>query len=399
MQRDFLEMSRILNISAMILNVIVLSAVIWIVVPAPFYNVWLFSVAASEWSLWFGALGLIGVVCSLFVRIFYGNGHLWIISIILGSLAVIISLYPLISVISTAREFNISLSLKQYFSGVWKENNPAKIQTFTFAHLGETDLQLDVYSPSADSINNGASVIIVHGGSWNGGGRNDFPQWNRWLAEQGFTVFDIDYRLVQPNYLTATGDVKCAVRWVKENAAKFKISPERSALLGRSAGAHLALLAAYSADDARFPASCIDEKISEDVRAVISFHAPTDLLWDFDNPANQSVIDGPTTLTNFLGGNPHESDELRERFILASPVAHVDSATPPTLLIHGGQDQLVRRENMKFLAGKLTEANVPHETLLIPYAQHGFDYNFNGWGAQTIKPVLLEFLRKNTNVK
>ena len=111
---------------------------------------------------------------------------------------------------------------------------------------------------------------------------------------------------------------------------------------------------------------------------MISFHAPTDLLWDFDNPANQSVIDGPTTLTNFLGGNPHESDKLRERFILASPVAPVDYATPPTLLIHGGQDQLVRRENMKFLAGKLTEANVPHETLLIPYAQHGFDYNFNG---------------------
>lgn len=398
MQRDLPEISRILSISAIVLNVIALSAVIWIVVPAPAYNVWLFSVAASEWSLWFGALALLGVVCSLFVRVFYRNGNLSFVSIILGSLAVIISLYPLFSVISEAREFGVSLSLRQYFSGVWKENNASKIQTETFAHIGETDLQLDVYSPSVDSINSGASVIVVHGGSWNGGERSDFPQWSRWLAEQGFTVFDIDYRLAQPNYLTATGDVKCAVRWIKNNAAKFKISPDRIALLGRSAGAQLALLAAYSAADARFPASCTENQTSEDVRAVISFYAPTDLFWAFDNPANQSVIDGPTMLANFLGGNPHESDELRERFILASPVAQVDSAAPPTLLIHGGQDQLIKSENLKFLAAKLTEANVPHKTFLIPYAQHGFDYNFNGWGAQIVKPVLLEFLQKNTGV-
>ncbi|MEJ7700346.1 MAG: alpha/beta hydrolase [Pyrinomonadaceae bacterium] len=91
--------------------------------------------------------------------------------------------------------------------------------------------------PMTNSAANGASVIVVHGGSWNGGERNDFPQWNRWLAVQGYTVFDIDYRVApQPNYLTATSDVKCAIRWIKNHAAEFEISPERIALLGRSAG-------------------------------------------------------------------------------------------------------------------------------------------------------------------
>jgi acetyl esterase/lipase len=389
--------NRFLHILPLLLNLIVLLAVIWIIVPAPAYDIWLFSVAASEWSLWFGALALIGLICSLFA----GKGKLRLASLIIGSIAFIISLYPLLSIVSPAREQNVSLSPKRYFNGLWHENNSSKSQpknftTYTFASLDGKDLQSDVYLPTENTANNGASVIVIHGGSWSGGVRSDFPQWNRLLAAQGFTVFDIDYRLAQPNYLTATGDVKCAVRWIKENAEKFKVSPDRIALLGRSAGAHLALLGAYSAGDARIPASCSEKETSEYVRAVVSFYAPTDLLWAYDNPANQFVINGPATLFRFLGGNPHESSEMRERYVLASPVSHVAPDTPPTLLIHGGQDQLVRRENMNLLADKLKQKAVPHRTLFIPYAQHGFDYNFNGWGAQISESAILDFLRENT---
>ncbi len=386
-----------LNILPLLLNSIALLAVIWIIVPAPAYNIWLFSVAASEWSLWFGAIALIGIVCSLFNR----DGNLWLASLTIGGIALIISLYPLFSVISTAREQNVSLSLGRYFNGLWKGNNSSKddtknFTTYTFAQASGKDLQLDVYSPTQNTVNNGASLIVVHGGSWSAGERSDFPQWNQMFAAQGFTVFDVDYRLAQPNYLTANGDVKCAVKRIKENAGKFKISPDRIALLGRSAGGHLALLAAYSAGDARLPASCSETSASENVRAVVSVYAPTDLLWAYDHPANERVIDGPATLANFLGGSPRESDEMRERYILASPASHITRNTPPTLLIHGGQDQLVRPENMNFLADKLKEAGVPHKTLFIPYAQHGFDYNYNGWGAQISESAILDFLSENT---
>lgn len=379
-----------------LLNSIALLAVIWIIVPALTYNIWLFSVVASEWSFWLGALALIGIICSLFNR----GGNLWIASLIIGIIALIISLYPFFSVVSTAREQNVSLSLGRYFNGLWKENGSSKdntknFTTHTFAQVDGKDLRLDVYSPTQNTANNGASLIVVHGGSWSAGERSDFPQWNQMFAAQGFTVFDVDYRLAQPNYLTATGDVKCAVKWVKENAAKFKISPDRIALLGRSAGGHLALLAAYSAGDARLPASCSQTDVSENVRAVISIYAPTDLSWAYDNPANQRVIDGPQTLANFLGGSPHESDEMLERYVVASPVSHITRNTPPTLLIHGGQDQLVRPENMNLLADKLKQEGAPHKTLFIPYAQHGFDYNFNGWAAQISESAILDFLREN----
>jgi acetyl esterase/lipase len=395
--------SKIINILPLILNLIALIAVVWIIVPAPSASIWLFSVAASEWSLWIALASLVGIVLASIARLFYGERKIWLATIIVGSIVLTIALYPLFSALMLAREQNVSLSIKEYFSTIWKKDNDsdsknAKTTTYAFARIDEKDLLLDVYSPTNKSENNGASVVVIHGGSWSSGVRSDFPQWNRWLAEQGFTVFDIDYRLSQPNYLSAIGDVKCAVRWIKNHAAEFNFSPDRMAVLGRSAGAHLALLAAYSVGDARLSASC-ETAADENLRAVVSFYAPTDLLWDFDNPANESVINGPLTLGNFLGGNPHEANEIRERYVLASPTAHVSNRTPPTLLIHGGRDQLVREENMRFLAEKLENANVPHQTVFIPYAQHGFDYNFNGFGSQIVKPIVLKFLIENTKTK
>jgi dipeptidyl aminopeptidase/acylaminoacyl peptidase len=80
--------------------------------------------------------------------------------------------------------------------------------------------------------------------------------------------------------------------------------------------------------------------------------------------------------------------------LFASPIENVSKNSPPTLLIHGGKDQLVRLENMERLAGKLNELNVVNETLNIPYGQHGFDYNFNGWGSQITKTTILNFLNR-----
>jgi acetyl esterase/lipase len=418
-------MSRVLNILALLASVIALLAAALIVLPAPAYNLWLIAVAASEWSLILVALAAFGILCGLLARALGGGRLLWRVSTLSGALAILIALYPVLSGWRMAHAQGVSLSLRQYFAFAENEtadaaNQSAEVgfKTYTFANVENRALQLDAYLPS-DVVagDGGAGVIVVHGGSWNAGERNDFPQWNHWLSREGFAVFDIDYRISpQPNWQTATGDVKCAVLWVKQHAAEFHISPDRLAVLGRSAGGHLALLAAYANDDdddAALPASCssannVDAgapmiagvaKIPKDasVRAVAAFYAPTDLLWAYDNPANQRVLDGPAKIRNFVGGDPRASSEIQQRYQEASPVAHVSAQrTPPTLLVHGGHDQLVRRENMDRLEAKLKEAGVAHQTLFVPYAQHGFDYNFNGWGAQVVRPVLLKFLRENT---
>ena len=387
-----------LKITIFILSLTAILAAIWIIIPAPAYNVWLFSVAASEWSLWIGVISLIAIAVSSFVLLSESGGKLWIASLLFSIIALVISVYPFLSVRQLAQRENVSLSFGEYFSRFKNADNSEKeFTTKTFTKIDGKNLEFDVYLPTAKNINNGASIVVIHGGSWNAGERNDFPNWNKWLAANGFTVFDIDYRLApQPNYLTANGDVKCAVLQIKKRSQEFNISPERIALLGRSAGGHLALLAAYSAENENLPPSCSISEQSEKVRAVVSFYAPTDLLWAFDNTANEFVIDGKEKLSNFLGGSPHESKEIRERYILASPTTHISNGSPPTLLIHGGRDQLVRSENMQFADEKLNRNKILHETIFIPYAQHGFDYNFHGWGSQITKEIMLDFLGENT---
>jgi acetyl esterase/lipase len=372
--------------------------VVWIIVPAPSALIWLLSIAAGEWSLWFSIFSLLLIFLSVYFLIFGGDVKFWTITLIFSLAAFVISLYPLLSSLKVARENNVTLSLTEYFSGLKFQKSPENsFTTRTFANVDGKDLKMDIYAPQTQNENNGAAIISVHGGGWNARTRNDFPQWNEWFAANGYTVFDIDYRLApQPNYLTATADVKCAIQWIKNRAEEFKISSDRIVIFGRSAGAHLALLAAYSAGNKDLPPSCESPDQTENVRAVVSVYAPIDMFWGFDNPANLRVLDGPKVLSDFLGGDPHSSEEIKNRFTLATPTAHISPETPPTLFIHGGKDQLVREENMFFADEKLTGNNVAHKTIFIPYAQHGFDYNIHGIGSQIIKPVMLDFLKENT---
>jgi acetyl esterase/lipase len=373
----------------LILVVLLLLAVVWIIIPAPNRYFWLWAIGVGEWSLWFGALALLSIIAAVLERYLAGYGSLWITTIALGAAVISLTLYPFFSTYPLARKNKVRLSLRKYFNGLPAKDHfvgfpGAHLSTHIFSSFDGNDLRLDVCPPTVKNENNGAAVIVVHGGSWSGGTRSDFPRWNKWLAAQGYTVFDIDYRLAQPNYLTATEDVKTAVRWVKTHSQEFGIDPERIALLGRSAGGHLALQAAYSAAGE-----------AERVRAVVSFYAPIDLLWAYGIPANKKVHDGPMALINFLGGRPGESDEMRERYLSASSISHVTESTPPTFLAHGGRDRVVYWKNMHRLKEKLDGAQVPHEIYLIPYGQHGFDYNINGWGSQATASLMLRFLAKH----
>ena len=384
-------MRHLLTISSLLCGIVALSLTLWIVVPAPLSRLWLVAVGAGEWSLWFGALGFVGVGLSLLALAAGARVPAWV-ALAAGVLAVAFAMYPPLSAWQVARANGVELSFREYLFGAIKKNDEQIVpQTITFAEVGGQTLRLDLYQPPGMSQTPRPAVVVVHGGSWNAGVRSDFPQWDKWLANEGFVVFDVEYRLApQPNWQTATGDVKCAVAWVRAHAADYGIDPRRVALLGRSAGAPLALLAAYTANGAELPASCDTTTVDEPVQAVVSLYGTTDLLWGYAHPANQRVLDGPATLRRFLGGSP---DEVPDAFRLASPVTHVNAHTAPTLLFHGGRDQLIRDDNMELLTQRLATAGVPHRALLIPYAQHGFDYNFHGWGSQLARPLLLDFLR------
>jgi acetyl esterase len=232
-------------------------------------------------------------------------------------------------------------------------------------------------------------VVTVHGGGGMQGGRSEDTLWSAWLAEQGYVVFSIDYRLgLPPRWEDATGDVECAVGWVEENAGRYGVDPDRIALLGRSAGGLFALLAAYTEGDPRLPPSC--DVPDTGVEAVAAFYAPTDFT-------RLDETQGPWWRPN-LGSSVRESTGGAPDFVaegdrrLASPISHVDPRDPPTFLTHGGQDQWSPPEQSQLLANRLEEAGVPHRLIELPWARHGFDGAWGSWDAQIVRHELKEFL-------
>src|SRR5262249_4104731 len=112
-------------------------------------------------------------------------------------------------------------------------------------------LSMDVYLPKPRPATPSRPILVLHGGFWQRGQRGEAPFTSQHLADLGFTVFDADYRVApQPNYQTAVGDVKCAIGWIKQHASspEWNVDPGKLTLLGRSAGGHLALIAAYTAE-------------------------------------------------------------------------------------------------------------------------------------------------------
>jgi acetyl esterase/lipase len=269
-----------------------------------------------------------------------------------------------------------------------------------FATPDGRTLRLDVYQPPLPTRREpqtdgptrplSPAVIVIHGGSWSGGEKSDFESYNRWLAAGGRVVFDVEYRLADgaQHFPAQIMDIKCAIAWVKNHAAQYHVDPGRLALLGRSAGGQLALLAAYTANDATLrPDSCDAQDTS--VRAVISFYGPTDLAWDYTHPGRPDVIDTQRVLDNYLGGSPASAPQA---YAAASPIEHVSAQSPPTLFLHGGHDQLVRPENVERIMPKLAAAGVPFTYVYLPWANHGFDYNFNGWSSQIAQAEIVKFL-------
>ncbi|HEY0404733.1 MAG TPA: alpha/beta hydrolase [Pyrinomonadaceae bacterium] len=374
-----------------------------IVLPAPSYHLWLVAVGVSEWSVWLVLAGLLSLACGASVLIINRGRVVAWLGVMLSLVMIACGVVPVIEAYKVARQEGLSLSWSRYLFGARDTAAPFAVDEQRDVTFGNPDghaLRLDVYQPRSsdgrDPQANDANVallpaiIVIHGGSWSGGVKSDFARHDRWLAASGRVVFDVEYRLAQDaqHFPAQLLDIKCAIVWVKSHAAEYHVDPERLALLGRSAGGQLALLAAYTGNDtAQQPGSCDAQDTR--VRAVVSFYGPTDLAWDYTHPGRPDVIDTPRVLENYLGGSP---DSAPQAYAAASPIEHVNAQSPPTLFLHGGHDQLVLAENVERVLPKLAAAGVPTTYVYLPWANHGFDYNFNGWGSQITQAEIDKFL-------
>jgi acetyl esterase/lipase len=311
----------------------------------------------------------------------------------------VVSLVPAAQAAKTSAAEGVPLSLASYFSDlspVSERFAHRSSETVTYARSGGEILKADVWEPPEDpkgaarrsgtdvAAEGRPAVIVVHGGGWRSGGRSEFPSWDAWLAEEGYVVFDIDYSLSPPpSWREAPADVACAVGWVKENASRYGVDPERVVLMGRSAGAQLALLTAYEGDRAAPTPGCTAGSVGDaGVAAVVGFYSPTDL----PRLSSEGYLPG---MDRFLGGSP---DAVPGRYRNLSPVLHVDPGDPPTFLAYGGDDRIVPPGQSRLLGKRLRDAGMPHRLVELPWANHTFDFLWGGWGSQITRSTLKEFL-------
>lgn len=228
------------------------------------------------------------------------------------------------------------------------------------AESGARPLKLDLYEPGGER--RGTAAILVHGGGWVQGSKAMLAEHAKALARDGFTVFVPEYRLTPEAVWPAQiHDVKRAIRWVRGQAARLGFDPEKIVLQGHSAGAHLVLLAAGTAEDARLDPPDADRSVGAHAAAVVAIYPPV-LLYRGDARPSGGTAAGA------LKG----SDASDEVAALASPISHVGPDFPPVMLLHGDADKVVPVSATRVFAEALRAAGGKVDAHIFAGLPHGF---------------------------
>lgn len=360
---------------------------IWIVIPAPIFSLLPLSVGAPEISP--GLLivnALVTVLCWIRFRIGgYKQQRLSILTLCLSGLALVLSASPLLQFSPTQHqaERSIESSLGQNYlqnlppaltakmrsnplilADVWGGISSPNVRIdrqILFANPDGVPLTLNIYRPA--QVGKYPAIVSIYGGAWQRGNPDSDDNFNRYIAAQGYVVWAISYRHA-PTYQfpTQIEDVRSALTFIQKHAAENETDLDRVALIGRSAGAQLAMLAAYQ--DSPFP-----------IRAVVDYYGPVNLTAGYHDVPTPDPIESRATLRAFLGGTP---TDFPDRYYQASPLNAVKPALPASLLIYGGKDHIIQAKYGKYLAQKLRSQGNRAVFIKIPWADHSFDAVFSG---------------------
>ena len=367
---------------ALLLALIVLIIAPWAQIPAPAYRLLPLSVGAPELSPWLLVIALLASVLATIGlrRRQRGRRLLARAAVALSVIATALPAYVLVQIPGSLRE--IDADWQRAFGKPAAESRtvdarssmrPARLtwrEMFTGLDLPAVRITRDVLVRNADGVrltvdiyrpdHEGVvpTVVQIYGGGWRGGEPKDNAEIAHAMAAAGFAVFAIDYRHAPDwTWPTQLEDVLDALRWVTSHAAEYGSDPARLALVGRSAGAQLAMRA--SQDIAAPP-----------IRAVVTIYGPVDLTEGHRVPPSPDPLDVRMIEEQFLGGTP---DEHPDRYADASPITRAANPHPPVLVITGGRDHIVLPRFGRLLHERLLESGVSVR-LHMPWADHGFDF-------------------------
>jgi acetyl esterase/lipase len=377
---SFSTLSTIAVVILLLLSGLGLFLSLWIVVPAPTFTLLPLGIGAPEVSPWLLVGNAIAALLAL-SRHHHPIGRLALVASLIGLL---LSSLPLLQFPAAQRTAAVTMqqnlgkdyldrslpnlpqmrphpfSLADAFRGI--PLSPVRHDAgIVFAQVEDQRLMLEVYRPPTSGRY--PTIVVIYGGAWQNGSPSLDADFNRYMAAQGYTMIAIDYRHA-PRYQFPSQllDVQTALRFIQDHAAEYDVDVSRMAVLGRSAGAHLAMLLAYEPD-------------TTPIRAVINYYGPVDLAAGYQDPPTPDPINTRAILEAFLGGSPQD---VPDQYSLASPIQYIKPNLPPTLLIYGKRDHIVEAKYGQQLHDRLQATENTAVLLEIPWAEHAFDAVFSG---------------------
>jgi acetyl esterase/lipase len=378
------------------------------VLPASILLLLPLGVGVPEVSAWLVLAGVI--LCALTVGV-GGRGKWAAAALLLAAVATVVASTPFVRLPFVVQQFDATMraALGDSFLGNVPHDRRADMRAapvvvldlfrgvstgdariargIAFASPVGAPLTLDVYRPP--TAGRYPAVVQIYGGAWQRGGPGDNQTFATYLAAHGYVVFAIDYRHAPVwRWPAQIEDVRSALEWIRDHAGEYDADASRLALIGRSSGAQLALIAAF-------------EPGPVPVRAVVSYYGPVDLADGYRNPPKPDPLDVRSIEETFLGGTP---DAAADRYKAASPITYVSRQAPPTLLIYGGRDHVVLPRFGAELDARLRASGTTSVFLEIPWAEHAFDLVRNGPSGQlslyyTERFLAWAFQRKTQNVE
>jgi acetyl esterase/lipase len=234
-----------------------------------------------------------------------------------------------------------------------------------YARVGDVSLKLDLYLPKQA---NPPLIIYVHGGAWRGGSKADVPIVK--LLDHGFAIASVDYRLsTQAVFPSQVHDIKAAIRFLRASSEQLHIDTQRIAIMGSSAGGHLAALVGVTNGDKELEGS-VGEHLDQSsaVQCIVSLYGASNLQTILSQSTDAGLKMRVPALQLLLGGQPSDKPELAK---LASPVAHLDKQDPPLLLIHGDADPQMPPQQSQEFAQAYETLKLPVQYITVAGGKHG----------------------------
>jgi len=260
--------------------------------------------------------------------------------------------------------------------------------------------KLDLYLPkNRKTGEKSPAILLIHGGGWKEGDKRQPREieFGTTLAENGYVAASINYALRSAGKFPLNlQDCKNGIRYLRAHAGELGIDPTRIAVMGGSAGGHLALLVAYTGDNPDLAPTEPYPGVSDKVSCVVDFYGITDIgtRKKTDPNGNPTELRGVESEVQAIFGSKAEDWKK------ASPVTYVKRDIPPTLILHGKKDTTVDFDQSQELADALKKTGATYEIIWLPSAPHSFSFQYAIPKSKkplekSVGPEVLAFLKKH----